>query len=246
MSCHDVLLRFYFDMFITNIIVQVLTKGRQLLTSDVSPDESKDIRLQMKVLNERYVYAFLHCLQNFFSFRWEKVRQLAMNKQTELHRLVMKLQMEQMTELKTWMSEAENKLSMIQESDFNQDQVSKELAELNSLLGDLEKQQSVVSSISNFILVEVEDPGLGSLEDELSALGERWVTLCNMCEQKHDQLQILETLWSQFRDEETGLVFWMDSVENKLKTMEIVEDLDKEQLADQGSQVTVSQLCTAH
>ena len=49
-SCHDVLLRFYFDMFITNIIVQVLTKGRQFLTSDVSPDESKDIRLQMKVL----------------------------------------------------------------------------------------------------------------------------------------------------------------------------------------------------
>ena len=189
---------------------------------------------------------FFHCLQNFFSFRWEKVRQLAMNKQTELHRLVMKLQMEQMTELKTWMSEAENKLSMIQESDFNQDQVSKELAELNSLLGDLEKQQSVVSSISNFILVEVEDPGLGSLEDELSALGERWVTLCNMCEQKHDQLQILETLWSQFRDEETGLVFWMDSVENKLKTMEIVEDLDKEQLADQGSQVTVSQSYTAN
>ena len=167
------------------------------------------------------------------------MRQLAMNKQTELHRLVMKLQLEQMTELKLWMSEAENKLSMIHQSDLVHNNVSKELEGVNSLLGDLEKQQSVVSSISNFILVEVDDPGTGSLEDELSALGERWVTLCNMCEQKHDQLQILETLWTQFRDEETSLVTWMDNVENKLKTMEIVEDLDKEQLADQGSQVTV-------
>ena len=73
MSCHDVLLRFYFDMFITNIIVQVLTKGRQLLTSDVSPDESKDIRLQMKVLNERYVvYAFLSLFAELFLFQMGK------------------------------------------------------------------------------------------------------------------------------------------------------------------------------
>ena len=35
------------------ILLQVLSQGRQLLTNSLSPDHSKDVRLQMKVLNER-------------------------------------------------------------------------------------------------------------------------------------------------------------------------------------------------
>ena len=166
-----------------------------------------------------------------------------MNKQTELHKLIMKLQMDQVMELKNWMSEAENRLSIIQRSSLNHRLVKTELENLNKLLGDLEEQQSVVSSISNFILVDnVEDSNLGSLEDELAALGERWITLCNMCEQRHDTLKIFETLWRQFSENSDCIESWMTQVEEKLRSMEIVEDLDKEQLAEQGSQVTVSSL----
>ena len=166
-----------------------------------------------------------------------------MNKQTELHKLIMKLQMDQVMELKTWMSEAENRLSIIQRSSLNHRLVKTELENLNKLLGDLEEQQSVVSSISNFILVDnVEDSNLGSLEDELAALGERWITLCNMCEQRHDTLKIFETLWRQFSENSDCIESWMTQVEEKLRSMEIVEDLDKEQLAEQGNQVTVSSL----
>ena len=166
-----------------------------------------------------------------------------MNKQTELHKLIMKLQMDQVIELKTWMSEAENRLSIIQRSSLNHRLVKTELENLNKLLGDLEEQQSVVSSISNFILVDnVDDSNLGSLEDELAALGERWITLCNMCEQRHDTLKIFETLWRQFSENSDCIESWMTQVEEKLRSMEIVEDLDKEQLAEQGNQVTVSSL----
>ena len=166
-----------------------------------------------------------------------------MNKQTELHKLIMKLQMDQVMELKTWMSEAENRLSIIQRSSLNHRLVKTELENLNKLLGDLEEQQSVVSSISNFILVDnVDDSNLGSLEDELAALGERWITLCNMCEQRHDTLKIFETLWRQFSENSDCIESWMTQVEEKLRSMEIVEDLDKEQLAEQGNQVTVSSL----
>ena len=166
-----------------------------------------------------------------------------MNKQTELHKLIMKLQMDQVMELKNWMSEAENRLSIIQRSSLNHRLVKTELENLNKLLGDLEEQQSVVSSISNFILVDnVDDSNLGSLEDELAALGERWITLCNMCEQRHDTLKIFETLWRQFSENSDCIESWMTQVEEKLRSMEIVEDLDKEQLAEQGNQVTVSSL----
>merc|ERR1712218_11331 len=111
-------------------------------------------------------------VSNIECCRWEKVRQLAMNKQTELHKLVMKLQMEQMMELKSWMSDAEDKLSMLLKSDLSHTEVTSELVSLGSLMSDLESQQTVVSSISNFILVDAaEDQSTGSLEDELSALG---------------------------------------------------------------------------
>ena len=51
-----------------------------------------------------------------------------------------------------------------------------QLAEQQALLDDLEAQQAVVSSISNFIVVETDDSTC--LEDELGALGERWCMLC--------------------------------------------------------------------
>ena len=35
------------------ILLQVLSQGRNLLAGSLSPDQSKDVRLQMKVLNER-------------------------------------------------------------------------------------------------------------------------------------------------------------------------------------------------
>ena len=103
-----------------------------------------------------------------------------MNKQAELHQLVMKLQVEQMTELKGWMTMAEDRLTAAADVGQSREEVAIQLAEHELLLRDLEEQQATVSSISNFIIVDSEDTS--ELEDSLTALGERWVTLCRMCE----------------------------------------------------------------
>ena len=166
-----------------------------------------------------------------------------MSKQTELHRLVMKLQLDHINQLKLWMSEAENKLSIILKADLTKCAVISELTNIVDLLSELDNQQSLVTSISNFILVDsFEDENAGSLEDELSALGVRWMTLCNMCQDRHQLLQTLDTLWRQFSDIAHSLETWMNQVEEKLKSLEIVEDLDKEELTEQGTQVTVSRI----
>ena len=171
--------------------------------------------------------------------RWEKVRELAMNKQTELHRLVMKLQVEQLDDLKCWMSEAEDKLSLIGETGRSQDEVSQLLADLSALLAELEEQQGVVSGISNFILVDGPDTA-GELEDQLSALGERWVTLCRVCAERQEALTSLASTWAQHGEVSQALADWMTEVEDKLKQMELDEEPDQAELAAQSQQVMVS------
>ena len=161
-----------------------------------------------------------------------------MNKQTELHRLVMKLQVEQLEELKSWMSEAEDKLSLIGEAGTSQTEVAKLLADLSVLLAELEEQQGVVSGISNFILVDGPDTA-GELEDQLSALGERWVTLCRVCAERQEALTSLASSWAQHVEVSQALEDWMGEVEERLKQMELDEEPDQAELAAQSQQVMV-------
>ena len=172
--------------------------------------------------------------------RWEKVRELAMSKQTELHRLVMKLQVNQMQELKCWMSEAEDKLSQIGGTGRSPSEVSLLLSSLSVLLSELEEQQGVVSGISHFILVDGPDSSPGSLEDELAALGERWVTLCRVCEERQETLGLLAARWDQYWQINNDLTNWMDKVEDNLKQMELDEEPDQAELARQSQEVMVS------
>ena len=178
----------------------------------------------MKVLNER----------------WEKVRELAMNKQTELHRLVMRLQVEQMEDLKCWMTGAEDKLSLIGGTGRTPAEVTKLQSDLSELLSELEEQQGVVSGISNFILVDGQDSSPGALEDELAALGERWVTLCRVCEERQLTFTRLTSSWQQHSELSTVLRDWMDKVELSLRQMELDEEPDQDELARQSQHVMVS------
>ena len=161
-----------------------------------------------------------------------------MNRQTELHKLVMKLQLDQMKELKEWITKAEERLSQLQ-TPVNPDSLTASLETTEQLLNDLESQQSVVASISNFIMVDTgEVKDIGSLEEELSALGDRWVSLCNMTEQRYDYLQIINSLCSQFKEESQLLESWIVKVESRMKHLEMeTENIDKELLEQQGIEV---------
>ena len=168
-----------------------------------------------------------------FTCRWENVRQLAMTKQAELHKLVMRLQVDKMSNLKSWMLEAESKLSNISKSEKNRDNVESDLEKIEALLSEFDGQQSVVASLSDFILGDtMEDSSVtgGTLEDTLTSLGEQWVRLFTLSKERHELLIKLDALWRRFSELETSLSSWMIEAEAKLKTMEAVGDLNSNKL----------------
>ena len=99
-------------------------------------------------------------------YRWEKVRELAMRKQSELHVLIMSLQLEQISELRAWMTRTEDRISRLGLAGEQRPVVEQQLREVELLQEDLESQHAAVSAISNFILVESEDAS--SIEDQLT------------------------------------------------------------------------------
>ena len=146
------------------IIWQVLHEGQRLLETELSVDEKTDVRLQMKVLNER----------------WEKVRTLAMGRQSELHSLIMVRQQEQVGRLRSWMTTAEDRISRMRDVAQLEDeeQLQQQLEQQELLQRDLEDQQGAVTNLADFILVDVGEGDSSDLEDQLAALGERWCMLC--------------------------------------------------------------------
>ena len=169
-----------------------------------------------------------------FTLRWESVRQLAMTKQTELHKLVMRLQVEKMSNLKSWMLEAETKLSNISQSEKSREKVESDLEKIEELLSEFESQQSLVTSLSDFILGDsMEDSSVsgGSLEDNLTSLGEQWVRLFTLSKERHELLIKLDALWRRFTELESSLSSWMTEAVDKLKSIEAVEDLNSNTLA---------------
>ena len=152
-----------------------------------------------------------------------------MTKQTELHKLVMKLQVEKMSNLKSWMLEAETRLANISQSEKSRNKVESDLEKIEALLIEIEGQQSVVTSLSDFILGDTmeESPASGgSLEENLTSLGEQWVSLFTLSKEKHELLIKLDALWRRFAELECSLSSWMANAEDKLKTIEAVEDIN--------------------
>ena len=151
-----------------------------------------------------------------------------MTKQTELHKLVMKLQVEKMSNLKSWMQEAETRLANISKSEKRKDNVESELEKIKTLLSELEGQQSVVNSLSDFILgdtmEESSEPG-ASLENNLNSLGEQWVRLFSSSKETHEFLIKLDAHWRRFTELETSLSSWMPGAEHKLKAIKTLENL---------------------
>ena len=169
-----------------------------------------------------------------------------MTKQTELHKLVMRLQVEKMSNLKSWMLEAETKLSNISQSEKSRDKVESDLEKIEALLSEFESQQSVVTSLSDFILGDtMEDSSVsgGSLEDNLTSLGEKWISLFTLSKERHELLIKLDALWRRFTELESSLSSWMAEAMDKLKSIEAVEDLNSNKLAGTEMRVGLQLIC---
>ena len=66
----------------------------------------------------------------------------------------------------------------------------------------MDTKQETVATISNFILVDragQEEGEADQLEGELSRLGERWLALCRDCQDRQQELETLDTKWTQLQ-----------------------------------------------
>ena len=194
---------------------KVLSRGRELVTKLPRAQDQVEVRLQMKVLIDR----------------WEKVRELAMSKQSELHQLIMRLQLEQISSLRSWITAAEDRISRLGLTGETKEQVWEEVSEVERLQGDLEDQHAAVTAISNFILVESDEAT--NIEDELTGLGERWCMICRCIEER---LHLLQTVQGVLLEQER-LNSYLQGVETMLKEMEMSQEVDSVHLQEQTNRI---------
>ena len=108
----------------------------------------------------------------------------------------------------------------------------------------------IVNSISNFIITDSsstsDSPGScvneQELEDQLTALGERWIHLCVWVEERWSTLREVSTLWANLLTEKDKLLEWLDKAENCLKQMERNPTEDVAELLKQVKQIVVRSL----
>ncbi|XP_057306952.1 utrophin-like isoform X3 [Hydractinia symbiolongicarpus] len=199
----------------------VLEFGSQLINEGiVIGKEEKDIREQMAVLSDR----------------WENLRVSAMQRQSELHQHLMKLQQKQLKELADWLTKAESKMSSAGPIGSDLETVKQQVEEHKRFQEDLESQQQHVNSLSHMVVVVDEsesENATADLEEQLATLGERWSAVCKWTEHRWAHLQEILTSWQKYRNEEQRLSDWLFQKEKALKDISVIDMGDKNEIAKQ-------------
>ncbi|XP_035721527.1 dystrophin-like isoform X7 [Vespa mandarinia] len=186
----------------------VLEEGARLLAEGgLHKDEEHEVRVQMSLLNSR----------------WEGLRMRAMDTQTRIHEVLMQMQQAQIDALRQWLTKTEDRISLMAAIELNQSSLDEQIKRLNELEQDIKAQQDVVDSMRNIVVVVDEENSEAvytEMEDQLSALGERWAHICQWKEERRQRLQSLSLLWQTIIDDHKKLVAWLNETEITLKQME--------------------------
>ncbi|XP_076382433.1 dystrophin isoform X7 [Megalopta genalis] len=186
----------------------VLEEGARLLAEGgLHKDEEHEVRVQMSLLNSR----------------WEGLRMRAMERQTKIHEVLMQMQQGQLDDLRQWLTRTEDRISRMAAAELNPSALDEHLKQLSELEQDIQAQQGVVDGMRNMVVVVDEENSEAvytQMEDQLSALGERWTHICKWKEEKRQRLQSLSQLWQNINDDYKRLVSWLNETEITLKQME--------------------------
>ncbi|XP_018351022.1 PREDICTED: dystrophin isoform X9 [Trachymyrmex septentrionalis] len=186
----------------------VLEEGARLLAEGgLHKDEEHEVRVQMSLLNSR----------------WEGLRMRAMERQTRIHEVLMQMQQAQLDALRQWLTKTEDRISLMAATELNPSTFEEQLKHLNELEQDIHAQQDVVDSMRNMVVVVDEENSeavYAQMEDQLSALGERWSHIGQWKEERHQRLESLSALWQSITDDYKRLVSWLNETEITLKQME--------------------------
>ncbi|XP_033609096.1 dystrophin, isoforms A/C/F/G/H isoform X6 [Cryptotermes secundus] len=186
----------------------VLEEGARMLSEGgLSRDEEGEVRVQMRLLNSR----------------WEDLRIKAMERQSRIHETLMDLQQKQLDQLRHWLTATEDRISHMAETGPDYEALKQQIEQHTQLQQDLEQQQRVVDALSNMVVVVDEsspESAYSQMEDQLTALGERWAHICQWTEGRCNKLQNLAVKWTQVTDEFQAIQQWLNNKETQLKLME--------------------------
>ncbi|XP_018303903.1 dystrophin isoform X9 [Mycetomoellerius zeteki] len=186
----------------------VLEEGARLLAEGgLHKDEEHEVRVQMSLLNSR----------------WEDLRMRAMERQTRIHEVLMQMQQAQLDALRQWLTKTEDRISLMAATELNPSTFEEQLKHLNELEQDIHAQQDVVDGMRNMVVVVDEENSeavYAQMEDQLSALGERWSHIGQWKEERRQRLESLSALWQSITDDYKRLVAWLNETEITLKQME--------------------------
>ncbi|KAG1660545.1 Dystrophin [Nymphon striatum] len=214
-----------------NKVGEVLQEGNHLISRGLlAVEEENEIQVQMSLLNNR----------------WEDLRTKAMNRQTKLHEVLMELQQNDLNKLRNWLTETEDRISRIGDIGPSLDNLHEQLEQQKKLQEDLVKQQDVVNTISNLVVVIDEnnpDGAFSDMEDQLAALGERWAHICRWTENHWLLLQDVSVKWRSFDETSENFLKWMNSIQedlDEMKSRNVNKDSDPKLILEQVKKLQVS------
>lgn len=133
------------------------------------------------------------------------------------------MQQTQLDELRQWLTKMEDRISLMAATEINPSTLEEQMKHLNELEQDIQAQQDIVDGMRNMVVVVDEESSetvYAQMEDQLSALGERWSHICQWKEERRQRLESLSMLWQSIIDDYKRLVAWLNEIEITLKQME--------------------------
>ncbi|XP_032965617.1 dystrophin isoform X3 [Rhinolophus ferrumequinum] len=182
----------------------VLQLGSQLIgTGKLSEDEETEVQEQMSLLNSR----------------WECLRVASMEKQSNLHKVLMDLQNQQLKELNDWLTETEERTRKMEKEPLGPDleDLKRQVQQHKVLQEDLEQEQVRVNSLTHMVVVVDESSGehaTAALEEQLKVLGDRWANICKWTEDRWVLLQDILLKWQRFTEEQCLFSTWLSEKED--------------------------------
>uniref|UniRef100_A0A663DVF2 Dystrophin n=1 Tax=Aquila chrysaetos chrysaetos TaxID=223781 RepID=A0A663DVF2_AQUCH len=182
----------------------VLQVGSQLLAiGKLSSDEENEIQEQMNLLNSR----------------WESLRVASMEKQSNLHKILMDLQNQQLAQLADWLTKTEERTKKIDSEPLGPDleDLKRQVEEHKAFQEDLEQEQVKVNSLTHMVVVVDENSGdraTAALEEQLQRFGNRWAAICRWTEDRWVLLQDILRKWQHFAEEQCLFDAWLTEKED--------------------------------
>nr|XP_042124619.1 dystrophin-like [Peromyscus maniculatus bairdii] len=207
----------------------VLQLGSRIVgKGKLSEDEETEVQEQMNLLNSR----------------WECLRVASMEKQSNLHKVLMDLQNQKLKELDDWLTKTEERTKKMEGEPLGPDleDLKCQVQQHKVLQEDLEQEQVRVNSLTHMVVVVDESSGdhaTAALEEQLKVLGDRWANICRWTEERWVLLQDILLKWQRFTEEQCRFSTWLSEKEDAMKKIETSGFKDRNEMVSSLQKISM-------